>query len=137
MKRAGLFIIAIAAVVTIGCGGSENEGSSSPTGPSSSPSSNNPPSSSCTTAPGAPTNLRVAAQNGSQITLQWSAVNGATQYEIMVGRTPSSSDLLFTNASQNQYSWTAATGTQYARVSAKNACGSSASSNEVGFTVSQ
>ena len=136
MKRAGVFFIAIAAAVTIACGHSENEESSSPTGPSSQPSSNNPPQSSCTAAPAAPSNLRVAAQNGSQITLEWSAVSNATQYEIMVGRTPSSSDVLFTNTNTNHYTWTAATGTQYARVGAKNACGNSPSSNEVILTVS-
>jgi hypothetical protein len=136
MKRAGLFFIAIAAVVAIGCGGSENEGSSSPTGPSSpSGSSNPPPQSSC--MPAAPSNLRVAAQNGSLITLEWNAVSNATQYDVLVGTTPSSSNTLSTNTSQTNYTWTAPTGTHYARVQAKNACGNGLSSNEVSFTVTQ
>ena len=138
MKRAGLFFIAIAAVVVIGCGGNESEGSSSPTGPSSpSGSSNPPPQSSCTSPPAAPTNLRVAAQNGSLITLEWNAVSNATQYDVLVGTTPSSSNTLSTNTSQTNYTWTAPTGTHYARVQAKNACGNGTSSNEVSFTVSQ
>ena len=136
MKRAGLFVVAIAAAVTMACGGSENGGSSSPTGPSSSSSSNPPPQSSCTAPPSAPTNLRVAAQNGSQITLEWSAVSSATQYEVMVGPTPSSSNTLLTNTGQNSYMFTAPTGTYYARVQAKNACGGSPASNEISFTVS-
>jgi hypothetical protein len=137
MKRAGRFFVAMAAAMTIACGGSEDGGSSSPTGPSSSSSSNNPPpQSSCTAAPAAPSLLRVAAQNGSQVTLEWSAVTTATQYEVMVGTTPSSSNTLLTNTGQNSYTFTAPTGTHYARVQAKNACGGSAASNEVSFTVS-
>jgi Fibronectin type III domain. len=136
MTRAGLCFIAIAAAVTIGCG-SENEGASSPTGPSSPTSSSNPPpQSSCTAPPAAPSNLRVATQNGSQITLEWSASSGATQYEVIVGTTPSSSNTLLTNTGQNSYTFTAPTGTHYARVQAKNACGSSAASNEITFFVS-
>jgi len=136
MKRAGLFFIAIAAAMTLACGGSENEGSS-PTGPSSPPSSSNPPPQSSCPAPGAPANLRVAAQNGSVITLEWAGVSNATQYEVFVGTTPGSSNVLSTNTSQTNYTWTAPTGTHYARVGSKNACGSGAASNEVSFTVSQ
>ena len=137
MKRAGLFIIALAAVVTIGCGGNENEGSSSPTGPSSSPGSSNPPPQSSCTKPAAPSNFRVAAQNGSAITLEWAAVSGATQYEVLVGTTPGSSNTLSTNTSQTNYTWTAPTGTHYARVNSKNSCGSGPASSEISFTVSQ
>jgi hypothetical protein len=68
--------------------------------------------------------------------LEWSASNGATQYEVMVGTTPSSSNTLLTNTGQNSYAFTAPTGTHYARVQAKNACGGSAASNEITFFVS-
>jgi hypothetical protein len=87
--------------------------------------------------PAAPSNLRVAAQNGSLITLEWNAVSNATQYDVLVGTTPSSSNTLSTNTSQTNYTWTAPTGTHYARVQAKNACGNGLSSNEVSFTVTQ
>ena len=72
---------------------------------------------------------------GSAVTLRWSAVNGATEYSVLVGSTPSSSDLLSTNTTNNSYTWTARPGQQYARVQAK--CGGQfgGSSNEVVFTV--
>jgi Fibronectin type III domain len=134
MKRAGLFFIAIAAAATIACGSSDNE-PSSPTGPSSSsPGSNPGPQPSCT-APSTPGNLAVASIAGTAVTLTWSGANGATEYLVLVGTTPSSSNTLSTNTSQTNYTWTVSPGTHYARIQAKNACGTSGSSNEVIFTV--
>ncbi len=65
------------------------------------------------------------------VTLQWSAVSGATEYMVLVGSTPSSSDQLSTNTTNTSYTWTARPGRQYARVQAK--CGGQfgGSSNEV------
>ena len=82
-----------------------------------------------------PANL-AASTAGSVVTLQWSAVSGATEYMVLVGSTPSSSDQLSTNTTNNSYTWTARPGQQYARVQAK--CGGQfgGSSNEVTFTVS-
>jgi hypothetical protein len=81
-----------------------------------------------------PANLRAGVQ-GTVVTLQWDAVNGATEYSVLVGSTPSSSDRLSTNTTNNNYTWTASAGRQYARVQAK--CGGSwgSSSNEVEFTI--
>ena len=130
MNRAGILSIVLAAAVTGACGGAEGV-SSSPTGPSSTtttPSSQ--PQGSCV-----PANLTVASIAGTVVTLQWSAVNGATEYTVLVGSTPSSSDQLSTNTTNANYTWTARPGRQYARVQAK--CGGAwgASSNEVEFTV--
>ena len=134
MNRAGVLSIVFAAVVTGACGGADGV-TSSPTGPSSTPTTTSsqpqPPSqSSCV-----PGNL-AASLNGSAVTLQWSAVSGATEYLVLVGTTPSSSDQLSTNTTNNSYTWTAKPGQQYARVQAK--CGGQfgGSSNEVTFTVS-
>ena len=133
MNRAGVLSIVFAAAITGACGGADGV-TSSPTGPSSTPTTTSsqpqPPSqSSCV-----PANL-AASTAGSVVTLQWSAVSGATEYMVLVGSTPSSSDQLSTNTTNNSYTWTARPGQQYARVQAK--CGGQfgGSSNEVTFTV--
>lgn len=130
MNRVGVLSIVLAAAVTGACGGAESS-SSSPTGPSSTPVASQPQPSqgSCV-----PTNLRVGTQ-GTVVTLQWNAVSGATEYLVLVGSAPSSSDRLSTNTTNTSYTWTASVGRQYARVQAK--CGGSwgSSSNEVEFTI--
>ena len=135
MNRAGVLSMVLAAAITGACGGADDVGSS-PTGPSSTPTTTSsqpqpqPSQSSCV-----PANL-AATVAGSVVTLRWSAVNGATEYLVLVGSTPSNSDQLSTNTTNNSYSWTARPGQQYARVQAK--CGGQfgGSSNEVTFTVS-
>lgn len=133
MNRLGVLSILLAAVVTGACGGADGVGSS-PTAPSSTtPTSSQPQppqTSSCV-----PTNLALASVQGTVATLQWSAVSGATEYQVLVGSAPSSSDLVSTNTTNNSYTWTAKQGRQYARVQAK--CGGSwgSSSNEVEFTI--
>jgi len=68
--------------------------------------------------------------------MTWSAVSGATEYLILVGTSPSSSNILSTNAVSKTYPWSGVPqGTHYARIQAKNSCGTSGSSNEVRFTV--
>jgi hypothetical protein len=132
MNRIAVLSIVVAAAVTGACGSSDSVGSS-PTSPSSTPA---PSTSQPTPAPAScvPTNLTVSSQ-GTVVTLQWNAVSGATEYLVLVGSTPSSSDQLFTNTTQSNYTWTAKSGRQYARVQAK--CGGQfgASSNEVEYTV--
>jgi hypothetical protein len=133
MNRFGVLSIVLAAAVTGACGGAEGV-SSSPTGPSSSTTASSQPQpgpqGSCV-----PANLAVVSVQGTVITLQWSAVSGASEYAVLVGSTPSSSDLLSTNTTNSNYTWTAKPGRQFARVQAK--CGGSwgGSSNEVDFTV--
>jgi hypothetical protein len=133
MNRAGVLSIVLAAAVSGACGGADSA-SSSPTGPSSTPSTTSsqpqpPQQTACV-----PTNLTVAIQ-GSVVTLQWNAVSGATEYTVLVGSAPSSSDRLSTNTTNSNYTWTAQPGRQYGRVQAK--CGGTwgSSSNEVEFTV--
>ena len=132
MIRAGVSFIVISAVLTAACGGAEEVGSS-PTGPSPTVTVPSQPQPSCT--PAAPGNLTVASIQGTVVSLTWSGVNGATEYLILVGSGPSSSDELSTNTTQTNYTWTSKSGRHYARVQAKYSCGTSGSSNEVEFTV--
>jgi hypothetical protein len=135
MNRFGVLSIVLAAAVTGACGGAEGV-SSSPTGPSSTTTTTSsqpqPPASQASCVP---TNLTVVSIQGSVVTLQWSAVNGATEYSILVGSTPSSSDRLSTNTTNNNYTWTAKPGGQYARVQAKCGGAFGGSSNEISFVV--
>jgi hypothetical protein len=126
--------IVLAAAVAGACGGAESA-SSSPTGPSSTPVASSQPQPQPSQGSCVPVNLRVGSIQGTSVTLQWNAVTGATEYLILVGSAPSSSDRLSTNTSNTSYTWTASPGRQYARVQAK--CGGSwgSSSNEVEFTV--
>ena len=136
MKRVGLFVIALVAAATMACGGADNAGSS-PTGPSQTPSSTpSQPAPSPSGGLSAPTNLKLAAQNGSQISLSWTGT-GAPEYLVLVGTSPSSSNTLSTNTTKTEYTWTVSPGTYYARVQSKNGTATSSSSNEVSFTVTQ
>ena len=135
MTRVTLYVAALAAMVAAGCSGSK--GGATPTSPSASTSSGGtaPPQASCT-MPAAPANLHVDSLQGSTVSLSWSAVSGATEYLVLVGSTSGSSDELFTNTSQAAYTTGGVkVGHHYARVQAKNACGTSGSSNQVDFTV--
>jgi hypothetical protein len=135
MKRVGIFLIAVAAAVTMACGGGD-EASPSPTAPSggtggASQPAPTPPSSGGLSAP---TNLTVKVI-GTQVTLTWSS-SGSPQYQILVGTSPSSSNALSTNTTQTTYTWTVSPGTYYARVQSLSGTTTSGSSNEVNFTVS-
>ena len=135
MTRVTLCVAALAAMVAAGCSGSE--GGDTPTAPSTSTSSGGttPPQASCT-MPAAPANLHVDSLQGSTVSLSWSAVSGATEYLVLFGSTSGSSDELFTNTSQAAYTTGGIkVGHHYARVQAKNACGTSASSNQVDFSI--
>jgi hypothetical protein len=81
------------------------------------------------------TNLAVGSVQGSVVTLQWNAVSGATEYQVLVGLAPGSSDQLSTNTTNNSYTWTAKPGRQYGRVQARCGGAFGSSSNEVEFTV--
>jgi hypothetical protein len=134
MSRVGLLSIVFAAVVTGACGGAESV-SPAPTGPSSTnstPSAPPPPpaQTSCV-----PANLRVVSIQGTVVSLAWDAVSGATEYVVLVGSAPGSSDQLSTNTTNTNYTWTAKGGPQFARVQARCNGAFGGSSNEVGYTV--
>ena len=124
MKRLDVAAVMIVAALTVACGGENGGEIDSPTSPSQNCS-----------VPGAPGNL-AASVNGTRVMLTWSAVSGAADYVIAVGSTSGALNLLRTNTTQTNYSWTGApVGMHYARVEARNACGTSRASNEVAYTV--
>jgi hypothetical protein len=123
------------AVLGSGCSGGEG-GASTPTAPTSSPTAPSTPSGSPTSqacVPAAPGNLRVTV-NDSQRVFTWDSVNNVQDYFIQIARTGSDDYLINTNTSQTTYNWTGAgPGNYWARVYARNSCGSGPNSNQVTF----
>lgn len=139
MRRASLLCIAaVTAIVAVACGEGEAI-PASPTGPSNQPVASTPspsPAPQPVSAPNPPANLTVTSVVGTTVTLSWTPSAGATQYIVIVGTQPSSSNTLLTNTTQPTYQWGGvAQGKHYARVQATNSFGTSTSSNEVEFTV--
>ena len=132
MTRVGMLSIVLAAAVTGACGGSENA-SPAPTGPSSTTTTTTAPPPASQQAC-VPTNLHVVSVQGTVVTLGWNGVSGATEYVVLVGSSPGSSDQLSTNTTNTSYTWTAKGGRQYARVQSKCNGQFGSSSNEVEFT---
>ena len=133
MNRSGLSCVVLVALLVTACAGGDDAGTvptspSSPTPPASAPPAP-PPSSSC--APSAPTGLTVSP-SGSTRLFTWNASPTAVDYFIQIVDTPSSSNLIYENTSHTTYSWTGqGPGTYYARVHARNSCGSSSPSNQI------
>jgi predicted phage tail protein len=87
----------------------------------------------CQGPPGTPTGLS-AMVNGSAVTLDWSAGPGQTpdRYILEVGLTPAATNFVFdTGSTATALSTSAPAGTYYARIRARNSCGTSGVSNEV------
>jgi len=85
--------------------------------------------------PGSPDNLS-AEVSGTTVSLSWSAVGDASDYVVLVGRTPSSSETQLTNTSDAHHTIDdLPRGTHYARVHAHNWCGTSASSEPISFRI--
>jgi predicted phage tail protein len=71
------------------------------------------------------------AVNGSSVQLSWPAAEGATSYVLEAGSASGTSDLLASDIGNvTSLGATAAPGTYYVRVRARNACGSSPPSSE-------
>jgi hypothetical protein len=85
--------------------------------------------------PGAPSDLS-ADVAGSSVSLSWSSVDQASDYVVIVGWTPMSSESVLTNTSESHHAIAALpSGTHYARVHAHNWCGTSDPSDPITFTV--
>jgi hypothetical protein len=122
-----------ALLAAVACGGGDQ--SASPVGPTPIGTGGTSPQATCS-LPAAPSNLRLVSVSGTRVEFAWSASATAAEYVMLIGTTPSSSNILLTNTTQTTYSLGGApAGHQYARVQAKNACGTSGSSNEVEYTV--
>jgi hypothetical protein len=71
---------------------------------------------------------------GSTRVFAWDAVGNVQDYFIQIGTTSGASDLVNTNTSQTTYTWTGAgPGNYWARVYARNSCGSGPNSNQIVF----
>jgi len=135
MTRVGMLSIVLAAAVTGACGGADSA-SSSPTGPSTTTTTtSSQPQPTPQPAACVPTNLHVVSMQGSVVTLGWNGVSGATEYVVLVGSAPGSSDQHSTNTTNTSYTWTAKGGRQFARVQAKCNGQFGSSSNEIDYTV--
>lgn len=93
----------------------------------------------CSAAPVSPSGL-APSRNGTIVTLNWTAPTGAdpvSTYVIEVGNTPGTNNVgtFIAPGSAATFQREAPTGTYYVRVFARNACGTSAPSNEIVVTV--
>lgn len=130
-KGYGLCAAVVLAGLTVACSGGEGGGTTTATGPTSSTSGSSPTNQSC--VPAAPGNLRVSV-SGSTRVFNWDAVSSANDYFIQIGTASGASNLVDTNTTQTTYTWTGGdAGTYYARVYARNSCGSGPNSNQISF----
>lgn len=123
--------IAIAAVACIaGCA----NGGTALTSPSPVAAAASSAPSSCI-VPGVPNNL-AAQVTDDTVSLSWSTVSEASDYVVLVGWTPASSETVLTNTADAQHTVDdLPAGTHYARVYAHNWCGTSESSRPISFRV--
>lgn len=130
MRAVKMWIAVAAAACVAGCA----NGSSSLTSPSPLAVATPSVPSSCS-VPEAPDNLS-ADMTGNTVNLAWSAVGDASDYVVLVGRTPGSSETALTNTSETHHSIDdLPRGTHFARVHAHNWCGTSESSEPISFRV--
>ncbi len=131
MRRAVRMWIAVTAAACVaGCA----NGSTGLTGPSPLAVATSSVPSSCA-VPGTPENLS-ADVIGTTVSLSWGVVADASDYVVLVGWTPTSSETVFTSASETHHSIDALPqGTHFARVHAHNWCGTSAPSEPITFAV--
>ena len=134
MTRTSCAAALLVAALGTGCSSSEGGGASTPTAPTTSTPSTpgaSPTNQSCT--PAAPGNLRVAV-NGSERTFTWDRVNNVQDYFIQIGQAGSNTFLIDTNTTQTTYNWNGASaGNYWARVYARNSCGSGPNSTQITF----
>jgi len=133
MMRSGLALTLLVAALGSACSGSDGGTATptSPTTPTTSAGPQTPTNTSC--LPAAPSNFRVTV-TGSTRVFNWNAVSGAQDYFIQIGNSSGAKDLIDTNTTQTTYAWTGGNAsTYYARVYARNSCGSGPNSTELTF----
>jgi hypothetical protein len=125
----------LAAFLGAGCSGGEG-GAASPTAPTAAPATTGstggaPTTQSC--LPAAPGNLRVTVNDSVRV-FTWNGVSNVQDYFIQIARTGNDDFLINTNTSQTTYTWTGAAPANYwARVYARNSCGSGPNSEQLFF----
>ena len=137
MMRVSCAAAALVAVLGAGCGGEGGAATpTSPTTPSTTPSTGGGSPSPQGCKPAAPGNLRVSITNSTHV-FTWNAVGNVQDYFIQIGNANTASgnpDLIDTNTTQTTYTWTgAAPGNYWARVYARNSCGSGPNSEQISF----
>lgn len=98
-----------------------------------------PPNADCSAPPAEPTGVTYTA-DGNQATLRWDPAAGeepVTTYIIEAGSTPGANNqgTFVAPASSTTFQRDAAPGTYYVRMYARNACGTSAASQELTVTI--
>ena len=127
---------ALTAALGAGCSGGEGGSPTSPTPTASATPSagGSPTTQGC--KPAAPGNLRVSI-TGSMRVFTWDSVSNVQDYFIQIGNQSTASgnpDLIDTNTTQTTYTWTGAGfGNYWARVYARNSCGSGPNSEQILF----
>jgi hypothetical protein len=135
MTRFSCAAAALVAALGVGCSGSEG-GAATPTSPTtttSTPSTGggSPTSQSC--LPAAPGNFRVTVSDSTRV-FTWNAVSNVQDYFIQIARVGNDDFLVNTNTTQTTYTWAGfAAGNYWARVYARNACGSGPNSEQLSF----
>jgi hypothetical protein len=135
MMRVSYAAAALVAVLGAGCSGGEGGAATptAPTAPSTTPSTGGTPApQGC--KPAAPGNLRVSITDNVRV-FTWNSVSNVQDYFIQIGTAGSdNADLINTNTSQTTYTWAGAQPANYwARVYARNSCGSGPNSEQISF----
>jgi hypothetical protein len=132
MTRSGLAVALMLGCLAAACS-SNDGGAPTPTSPTpSTPAPSPTPGGTSSCLPAAPGNFRVVV-NGTSRVFNWDAVSGVQDYFIQIATT-GGPDLVNTNTTQTTYTWNGFSPASYwARVSARNACGSGASSTQIFF----
>jgi predicted phage tail protein len=84
--------------------------------------------------PGVPTGVNMVTSS-STVALGWTAISGATSYVVEIGTSSGGTNIANTTTTATSFAVSASPGTYYARVRARNACGTSAASTQVSGTI--
>ena len=135
MTRFTCAAAALVAALGVGCSGGEG-GAATPTSPTPTASTPSTGGSSPTTQsclPAAPGNFRVTISDSTRV-FTWNSVSNVQDYFIQIARVGNDDFLVNTNTSQTTYTWAGfAPGNYWARVYARNSCGSGANSETLSF----
>ena len=136
MIRVSFAAAALVAVLGAGCSGGEG-GAATPTAPTPTPSTTpstgggSPTTQGC--KPAAPGNLRVSITDNVRV-FTWSSVSNVQDYFIQIAQVGNNDYLVNTNTSQTTYTWAGnPKGSYWARVYARNSCGSGQNSEQLFF----
>jgi hypothetical protein len=135
MTRFSCAAVLLGAMVAAACsGGQSATAPSAPTTTTPSTSSGGSPPTAQSCLPAAPGNLKVTVSNSSTRVFTWSGVSNAQDYFIQVALVSHDDYIVNTNTSQTTYTWAGdAPGNYWARVYARNSCGSGPNSEQIFF----